>query len=94
MLPAALRGLTMTGQDLAKVIARFPEDQDLIHRLALIDETFLGMCDEYALAQSSLAWLESREDGPHNAEVADYRSVIAELETEIDQILQRARMMQ
>jgi hypothetical protein len=76
------------------VIARFPEDHDLIQRLALIDEAFQGMCDEYALAQSSLAWLEARDDGPHNAEVDDYRSVIAELENEIDGVLQRARLMQ
>ena len=84
----------MTDQDLSTVIARFPEDHELIHRLVLIDETFQGMCDEYALAQTSLAWLAARDDGPNSAEVADYLTVIAELENEIDQILQRARLMQ
>lgn len=77
--------------DLTKIIERFPGDGVLIRRLALRDEAFRGICEEYVLACASLSWFEARSDVEERPEVADYRSVIASLEDEVSQFLQQAR---
>lgn len=77
--------------DLAKIIERFPGDGALIRRLALKDEAFRGICEDYVLACASLSWFEARSGAKERPEVADYRSVIAGLEEEVAQLLQQAR---
>ena len=51
---------------------------------------FREICEEYALAQESLARFEARPDAAERPEIGDYRTVIAELESEIDRFLREA----
>ena len=60
-------------------------------RLALADPAFREICEEYALAQESLARFEARPDAAERPEIGDYRTVIAELEGEIDRISEGGR---
>lgn len=69
------------------VAARFPEEVGRLQRLVVTDPTFRELCEEYGLAQESLAAFEAMPDAAERAEVPDYRSVIAELETEISRYL-------
>ena len=61
-----------------------------LRRLALTDPAFREICEEYALAQQSLARFEARSDAAERPEIGDYRTVIAELEGEIDRFLREA----
>jgi len=75
---------------LAQAIARFPETAATLRRLALSDPGFREICEEYGLAQKSLAGFEARPDASERPEIGDYRTVIAELEGEIDRCLKEA----
>jgi hypothetical protein len=75
---------------LAWAVARFPGGAATLRRLARVDSDFREICEEYALAQQSLARFEARPDAAECPEVGDYRIVIAELEGEIGRILQAA----
>lgn len=79
--------------NLTVIIERFPGNGALIRRLALKDEVFRAICEEYALACGSLSWFEARPDASERPEIADYKSVIAGLEDEIAQFLQNARLL-
>jgi hypothetical protein len=75
---------------LARAVARFPEAAAALCRLALTDPAFREICEEYGLAQRSLAGFEARPDAAERPEIDDYRTVIAELEIEIDRCLKEA----
>jgi hypothetical protein len=75
---------------LARAVAHFPGAAATLHRLALTDPEFLEICEEYALAQESLAGFAARPDAAERPEVGDYQTVIAELEREIDRYLKEA----
>ena len=64
---------------LAGAVARFPEAAATLRRLVSSDPQFRGICEEYALAQQSLARFEERADAAERPEIGDYRRVIAEL---------------
>ena len=68
------------------VFPRLPQPCTLV----LSDPPFRGICEEYALAQQSLARFEGRADAAERPEVGDYRRLIAELEAEIGGFLQAA----
>lgn len=70
-----------------QVAARFAAEVGRLQRLAVTDPTFRELCEEYGLAQESLAAFEAMPDAAERAEVPDYRAVIAELETEIGRYL-------
>ncbi len=72
---------------LARAMTRFPESAARLRRLAVTDPEFLEICEEYGLAQTSLAGFEARPDAAQRPEIGDYRAVIAELESEIDRCL-------
>jgi hypothetical protein len=72
---------------LAQAVARFPDAADRLRGMALADPAFREVCEEYALAQESLARFEARPDAAERPEVGDFRSVIAELEGEIGRML-------
>ena len=76
---------------LARAVARFPEAAAGLRRLALTDPVFREICEEYALAQESLAAFEARPDAAERPEIGDYRTMIAEIEGEIDRLLKEAR---
>ena len=75
---------------LARAMAQFPGGAARLRRLALIDPVFREICEEYALAQESLARFEARPDAAERPEIGDYRTVIAELESEIVRYLKEA----
>jgi hypothetical protein len=75
---------------LAQAVARFPAAASTLLRLALLEPAFREICEEYALARASLARFEARPDASERPEVGDFRSVIAELEGEIDRMLKDA----
>lgn len=75
---------------LAQAVARFPQARAALCRLALTDPEFREICEEYALALTSLASFEARPDADDRPEVGDYRTVITEIETEIDRYLREA----
>jgi hypothetical protein len=79
--------ITQTG--LARAVARFPEAEARMRTLALADPAFREVCEEYALAQQSLARFEARPDAAERPEIGDYRTVIAELEGEIARFLEK-----
>lgn len=79
--------------NLEQIIKRFPGKGALIRRLALKDEVFRTICEEYTLARTSLSWFEGRPDASERPEIADYKSVIAGLEDEITEILQNAGIL-
>lgn len=75
---------------LERALQRFPQATATLRRLAQSDPGFREICEEYALAQVSLAGFEARLDAAVRPEVADFRLVIAELEGEIDRILKES----
>lgn len=63
------------------VIARFPEHELAIERLARRSESFHAMCEDYAAGVEALQrWLASTS---HETEIAELRASLAELEEEI-----------
>ena len=74
---------------LAQVVERFPDRQAHILRLALRDEGFRALCEEYELARQSYGRLQVTPE--RAAEVAEYRAVIADLEEEIRGFLASGR---
>lgn len=75
---------------LARAVARFPEAEARLRSLALTDPEFREICEEYALAQQSLARFEARPDAAERPEIGDYRTVIVEIEVEIVRFLKGA----
>ncbi|MER2509991.1 MAG: hypothetical protein ABTQ27_14720 [Amaricoccus sp.] len=75
---------------LARAMERFPEAAPALRRLARTAPEFCEICEEYALARQSLAGFEARADAAERPEIGDYRTVIAELEREIDRLLKEA----
>jgi hypothetical protein len=75
---------------LSLAVARFPAEAAKLRRLALAQRAFRELCEEYALARESLARFEARPDAAERSEVGEYRTVIAELEREIDRYVKAA----
>jgi hypothetical protein len=71
----------------AQVNERFPGQAVLLRQLALSDRAFRSLCEDYALARASLTSFQARADARERPEIADYRTVIAELEGEIARAL-------
>jgi hypothetical protein len=63
----------------------------MLRRLALADRKFREIREEYALTRQSLARFEACPDAAERPEIGDCRSVIAELEGEIERFLREAR---
>lgn len=77
--------------DLTHVLERFPERVALIERLASENDSFRGLCEDFALAISTLGRLSKLAEPERNATIiADYESVVAELERDIATALQHA----
>ena len=80
----------ITEKGLASAVARFPEAASVLWKLARSDPGFREVCEEYALAQQSLAGFEARPDAAERPEIDDYRTLIVELEGEIDRFVREA----
>ena len=67
----------------AKVRRLFPDRADEVSRLALCNETFRSLCEEYGLAVDTLDRLEVA-NRPHDVErMYEYRALIKELEGDL-----------
>lgn len=77
--------------DLTEVLERFPERAALIRRLAGENEAFLGLCEDFVLARSTLARLLSVAEVERKVTViSDYESLVVELEGDIATALRDA----
>jgi len=77
--------------DLPQLLERFPADAALIERLLARDDTFLSLCEDYCLAATTLARLVDSEQSGTRAEIAEYRSLVTDLEREIRATLDNGR---
>jgi hypothetical protein len=77
--------------DLAFLLVRFPEKADQIRKLASADEEFREICEHYSLARAALEMFLSRSTKRQKPEVADYKMLIADLEREIQDFIERGR---
>jgi hypothetical protein len=68
-------------------IHRFPERAELLRHLIVQDQTIRSICEDYALAVATLAAFEARTDAASRPEICEYRTVIAELESELARVL-------
>lgn len=74
-------------QGLKQVLSLFPERSLAVRELFLRDESFRGLCEDYALARDTLARFEALPDADQRPEVIEYHSVISELAAEITGML-------
>ena len=67
----------------AMVRKLFPDWEEEISRLALSNETFRDMCEEYGLAVEALAMLEQRNHPRDVDRMHEYRTLIRQMERDL-----------
>ena len=67
----------------AMVRMLFPDWEEEISRLALRNETFRDMCEEYGLAVEALDMLEKRNHPRDVDRVYEYRTLIRQMERDL-----------
>jgi hypothetical protein len=67
---------------LTAAMARFVDVADVIRSRAEVDEVLRDLCEDYRLAREILARMKKERPKPSN-KVAEYSSLVAELEDEI-----------
>jgi hypothetical protein len=65
------------------VIKRFPEYEPAIERLVRTNESFLAMCEDYAVGVEALRRWERTTDPKRAVRIAELRMSLGELEVEI-----------
>ena len=81
-----------TGQTrrvIQRLVARFPDKAQEIRRAAVGDHNFRDVCEDLAIALSTLARFEARPDAVNCLEIPEYKALILELEDEISVCLDR-----
>lgn len=71
----------------ALVFERFAEESDAVARLIVADETFRTVCEDYVIARTTLAGFQKTAADERRAEIADYTTLVAELEHELTALL-------
>jgi hypothetical protein len=66
-----------------RVAERFPQQAELVQRLARESEAFLSLCEDYTLLIETLAQLRMRHDPGSRSAVDDYLGYLLELELDI-----------
>jgi hypothetical protein len=69
----------------------FPDRDREVVRLALSNETFRDMCDEYGLAVEALVMMEERNRPRDVERMLEYRTLIEQLERDLKHELLAAR---
>jgi hypothetical protein len=69
------------------VAERFPDRGATVRRLYLSNELFRAVCEDFALSLASLQCFEARPDAPVRPEIDDYRTLLRELEDELNEYL-------
>ena len=75
--------------DLSLVLVRFPEKADQIRQLASDVEDFHEICEHYSLARAALDRFQRQSADGQRPEVAEYKLLIADLEREIQESIER-----
>jgi hypothetical protein len=73
---------------LAPLLARFATESALIRRLALSDETFRGIAEDFLLAHHTLSALKRQPVAQH-ARIKEYADLVAQLEQDLRKHLAR-----
>ena len=76
--------------DLDQVLARFPDRAETIRRLYLANDGFRSACADHGLALAALSAFEARPDSGSRPEVAEYRQLIRDLESELAALIAAA----
>jgi hypothetical protein len=76
--------------DLAEVLQRFASDSDLVAKLVAKSDTFLSLCEDYTVARAALRRFEA-SCIEQQAKIEDYRSLVAELERDIESALNEVK---
>jgi len=74
---------------IARIRRLFPERADHIARLALRDETFRGLCEDYGMALEALSRLDHRNHPLDAERQKEYQALIRDLEQELREELDR-----
>lgn len=70
--------------ELTQVLERFPHYAPVIRGLAVADDTFWSMCEDYGLARTTLVKLQAAAREKQDAmKIAEYSALVADLEREI-----------
>jgi hypothetical protein len=73
---------------LAPLLARFATESALVRRLALSDETFRGIAEDFLLAHHTLSALKRQPVAQH-ATIKEYADLIEQLEQDLRKHLAR-----
>jgi hypothetical protein len=83
-----------TSSRLGPVLALFPARKQELLRLSLQDPLFRSLSDDLCAAHDSLSRLIAHPEMVERPEVAEYRVLIGELETEVRQYLEAQGVIQ
>ncbi|WP_285672884.1 hypothetical protein [Paralimibaculum aggregatum] len=79
--------------DLEPTFKRFPQDRAMLALLIRTNAVVRIMCEEHAMATTALDHFEQAPDAERRPEVAEYRALKAELEVELETVIQDARQL-
>jgi len=77
--------------DVGQLLGRFRDDAALVAKLFIENDAFRHACEDLLLARATLIQLEERQEQRKPAEIAEYRQLAAELESEIAAAIQYAK---
>ena len=77
--------------DMNQLLERFPDDAALIARLLVQDDAFRNLCEDFVLAKSTLANLDTFQPRQQTTKIAEYGQLVAELGNEIAGALEHAK---
>ena len=69
------------------VIRRYPQKAHVIRSLLLQDQKFRGICEDYEAAREAVEWWSRSSQGQAKLRAAEFETVSAELEIEIEHFL-------
>ena len=76
---------------LAAALRRFPARALQIRELSIRDESFRGMCEDFAVAENALAHADQLPSHVREERRAEFKSLIESLAAEIEQALGPAK---
>ncbi len=77
--------------DMGQLLERFPGDAVLLAHLIDQSEDFRNVCEDLFLAKSTLIRLEAFQRERQPTKIAEYRQLVAELESEIAEAIDHAK---
>jgi hypothetical protein len=75
---------------IARIRRLFPERAEDISRLALRNDAFRTICEDYGMALEALNGLEVRNHPLDLEKILEYRALIRDLERELREVLSRS----